>query len=277
MSPPKESPPQKMLILRGNSDKEGKQYPDEQGNIIAWPDGALHEKAALAYATCRHREGEVLPVPGDPEGDRDKNTQTMRALDKLREKDSPFDAIYGFSGGGYDVLHILRQLKAEELKRLKLVVVLGAPPVGKDGKPTPDGSGSPQESDFRSSRFGKPENGIDWELLYITNPPGDFKTPKNDKKHMFGPEYCSRKRNARKSHLDGPPAMAKRWRATAESPIRLRRDQRRAEAVGALVLADGRRRVRAAEADEYRWHGRGVILIRMHHHCAPVVAPQVGF
>src|SRR5258708_32941714 len=100
------------------------------------------------------------------------------------------------------------------------------------------------------------------------------KTPKNT---CSVRSICSRKRNARKSHLDGPPAMAKRWRATAESPIRLRRDQRRAEAVGALVLTDGRRRVRAAEADEYRWHGRGVILIRMHHHCAPVVAPQVGF
>jgi hypothetical protein len=189
MSPPNESPPKKMLILRGNSDKEGKQYPDEQGDIIAWPDGALHEKAALAYATCRHREGEVLTVPGDPEGDRDKNTQTMRALDKLRDKDSPFDAIYGFSGGGYDVLHILKQLKAEERKRIKLVVVLGAPPVDKKGNPTSDGSGYPQESDFRSSRFGKPENGIDWELVYITDPPGDFKTPKNAKKHMFGPEY----------------------------------------------------------------------------------------
>jgi len=118
MSPPKEPPPKKMLILRGNSDTEGKQYPDEQGNIIAWPDGALHEKAALAYATCRDRVGEVLPVPGDSKGDRDKNPQTLQALDKLKEKDSPYTAIYGFSGGGYDVLHILKQLKAEELTLL---------------------------------------------------------------------------------------------------------------------------------------------------------------
>jgi hypothetical protein len=194
MSPPQESPTKKMLILRGNSDKAGKQYPDEQGRMIPWPDGALHERAALAYATCRNRVGEVLPVPGDPEGDRDKNTQTMRALDKLREKDSPFDAIYGFSGGGYDVLHILRQLKPEQLKRIKLVVVLGAPPVDKKGNPTSDGSGSPQESDFRAARFGKREDGIDWELVYYINEDAaKFPTPNNVGKHMFLPEFLLQK------------------------------------------------------------------------------------
>jgi len=200
MSPPKESPPKKMLILRGNSDKSGKQYPDEQGRMVPWPDGALHEQAAKDYATCRNRDGEVLPVRGDSlKGNRDKNPQTMQALAKLQDPDSPYDAIYGFSGGGYDVLHILNQLKAEELKRIKLVVVLGAPPVDKKGNPTPDGSGSPQEDDFRSRRFGKRENGIDWELVYhINQDAAKFPTPNNVGKHMFLPEFLLQKEKCTK-------------------------------------------------------------------------------
>jgi hypothetical protein len=79
----------KMLILRGNSDTEGKTYPDEKGNKIPWPDGALHEQAAKDYATARGYVGEVLDVSGDPRVwvdkdkkkhlDRDKNPQTFRA------------------------------------------------------------------------------------------------------------------------------------------------------------------------------------------------------
>lgn len=180
----------KMLILKGNSvkDKKSSKYADEQGDYVAWPDGALHEQAAKDYATCRNREGDVLPVSGDSlKGNRDKNPQTLAALAKLQDEKSPYTAIYGFSGGGYDVLHILKKLKREELKRIKLVVVLGAPPVDRDGNES--ASGYPQESDFKSRNFGKPEDGVDWELVYMTNPPKDFKTPKSADKHMFGPEY----------------------------------------------------------------------------------------
>jgi hypothetical protein len=186
MSPPKDSPPKKkMLILRGNSDTEGKQYPDEQGKLVPWPNGALHEKAALAYAACRGRDGEVLPVSGDPlkDGDRDKNPQTMQALRKLQDPDHPhdYDAIYGFSGGGYDVRHILNQLTVEQRKDIKLVVVLGAPPVGKDNKP--------QKEDFLPEKFGLPKKS--WELVYHVNQDaGEFPTPnKVGGKHMYLPEF----------------------------------------------------------------------------------------
>jgi hypothetical protein len=176
--------PPKMLILRGNSGK----YADEQGNKIDYPDGALHEQAAKDYATCRGYDGDVLPVSGDSlKGNRDKNPQTVQALAKLKEKDSPYAALYGFSGGGYDVLHILKQLNKEELKRIKLIVVLGAPPV--DEKGNESASGYPRQTHFDSSNFGKPEDGIKWDLVYKTNPPGDFKTPNNAGKHMFGPEW----------------------------------------------------------------------------------------
>jgi hypothetical protein len=176
--------PKKMLILKGNKGK----YPDEKGNTIDYPDGALHEQAAKDYATCHDLDGDVLPVSGDSlKGNRDKNPQTLQALAKLKDKDSPYAAIYGFSGGGYDVLHILKQLNREELKRIKRVVVLGAPPVDEKGKESADGY--PQESDFDSSRFGKPEDGIEWKLVYIKKPPNSFKTPNDADKHMFGPEW----------------------------------------------------------------------------------------
>src|SRR5215831_21308381 len=94
--PNKDQSPKKMLILKGNSDTEGKDFPDEQGRIVTWPDGALHEKAAVAYATCRKRIGDVLPVSGDSlKGNRDKNLQTVEALRKLQDRDHPddYDAI----------------------------------------------------------------------------------------------------------------------------------------------------------------------------------------
>jgi hypothetical protein len=89
------------------------------------------------------------------------------------------------SGGGYDVLHILKQLKAAELKSIELVVV----PVRRRLIKMVSGLQMDlvilrslifARSDLESQRM---------ELVYITNPPSDFKTPKNAKKHMFGPEY----------------------------------------------------------------------------------------
>ncbi|ACK49227.1 hypothetical protein Msil_0247 [Methylocella silvestris BL2] len=179
-------PNPKMLILRGNSAKKPT-YPNEKGDNVAYPDGALHEKAAKDYATCRGYDGDVLDVSGDPlkDGDRDKNPQTVQAVLKLRG-DSSYAGIYGFSGGGYDVLHILKQLKPDELKRIKLVVVLGAPPVK---------NGYPSKSDFESARFVSRTNpetdGIKWELVYMTNPPADASVlPKRGvDPHMFGPEW----------------------------------------------------------------------------------------
>ena len=85
------------------------------------------------------------------------------------------------------MLHILNHLNKDELKRIKLVVVLGAPPLKvKDSDPP---RYYPRKSHFESSNFGKPEDGIKWDLVYKTNPPGDFKTPNNAGKHMFGPEW----------------------------------------------------------------------------------------
>jgi hypothetical protein len=96
----------KMLILRGNSAHEGT-YPDEAGHDIAWPDGALHVQAASEYATSRGFEPIVLDVPGQPQGQR--SPQAKAALKKFFG-DEEVSAFYGFSGGGYNLRHILEYL-----------------------------------------------------------------------------------------------------------------------------------------------------------------------
>jgi hypothetical protein len=61
----------KMLILRGNRGK----YSDENGNKIDYADGALHEQAAMGYATRMPR-----PSPGDRRAPLAPGTDRIRGL-----------------------------------------------------------------------------------------------------------------------------------------------------------------------------------------------------
>src|SRR5713101_4582009 len=82
--------PGTMLILRGIT------------NLKVWPkypNGALDEPPALEYASKRGYVGRVLDVSGET-GDR--SPQTRRALHEFLF-DSTITALYGFSGGGYNV------------------------------------------------------------------------------------------------------------------------------------------------------------------------------
>jgi hypothetical protein len=172
----------KMLILRGKSGT----YPDEDGNNHEYKRGALHEQAAKDYAKSRDPpyEGIVLDVSGEtgPE-----SAQTSQALIMLRGKDGDdFEALYGFSGGGYNVLWILKALKPNERDPFELIVVLGAPPtVLKDGHYVDDPKGTPQKSAFHKSSF----EGAHWDLVYQAFTPDTFKTPKKVDGHMFLPEW----------------------------------------------------------------------------------------
>ena len=97
---------QKMVILRGNSAPAGT-YPDEQGKNVAWPVGALHVWAATEYARRLGYEAVVLDVPGQPQSQ--KSPQATAALKKFLE-DQAVTVFYGFSGGGYNLKHILDYL-----------------------------------------------------------------------------------------------------------------------------------------------------------------------
>ena len=115
-----------------------------------WPRGALDEPPALQYARRRGYEGRVLDVAG---ATGTHSAQTLMALNEFR-RDRTVAALYGFSGGGYNVLHIIHALTSTERERLRLVVVLGAPK-------------NPEQL-YRGP----------WELVYRVDPPGG---------HMAGP------------------------------------------------------------------------------------------
>src|SRR5262249_46094370 len=87
------------------------------------PHGALDEPAALEYAKRRGYVGRILDVSGEAYKG---SPQHRRALAAVRA-DQTITALYGFSGGGYNLRHILDDLTESERSRIKLVVVLGAP------------------------------------------------------------------------------------------------------------------------------------------------------
>jgi hypothetical protein len=127
-----------MLILRGIAGTfGGKRYPR----------GALDEKSATAYAELRGYSAKVLDVSGQTGV---KSKQTNLALSTFRV-DGTIDALYGFSGGGYNIYWMLTQMTAAEKKRLKLLIVIGAPK-----RPA---------SSYRASAFHG-----HWELVYRTDP-----------------------------------------------------------------------------------------------------------
>jgi hypothetical protein len=171
----------KMLILRGNAAPAGN-YPDENGNAnVAWPIGALHVRAASDYARMRKYEPIVLDKPGQPQS---QHSPQATAAIKTFLDDDEVAAFYGFSGGGYNVKHILDFLasnKPETLHRIHLVVVIGSP--GRHGEST-----KPLylPSLYRSKRW----KDIDWEVVYRTNPIAS-QMPKALQRlstHMFGPD-----------------------------------------------------------------------------------------
>jgi hypothetical protein len=131
----------RMLILRGVAGR----YAGKN-----WPHGALDEPPALEYARRRGYQGTVLDVPGTTG---EQSPQVKMALTEFR-RDLSVAALYGFSGGGYNIVHILHYLTPEEKARIKLIVVLGAP------------NASPDKYQGR------------WELVYRLDPPGG---------HMDGP------------------------------------------------------------------------------------------
>jgi len=177
----------KMLILRGNSAPAGT-YPDEQGKNIAWPLGALHVSAASEYAKRRGYEAVVLDVAGQPQSQ--ESPQAKAALKKFFE-DQAVCAFYGFSGGGYNLRHILDRLASHDpdaLHRIDLIVVLGAPLQPKAAyeafKYNPVARKKVHPAQWEDAR---------WEMVYGTNPPAKWALPKGvpegTGKHMFGPEW----------------------------------------------------------------------------------------
>lgn len=103
---------QVMLILRGTPNLEN-------------PRGQLDDRSALEYARRMGFRGEVLDVAGDIGAD---SPQVRMSVERIR-RDETVNAIYGFSGGGYNAQLIWQTLTAAERGRIRKVVVIGAPGV----------------------------------------------------------------------------------------------------------------------------------------------------
>jgi hypothetical protein len=133
-----------MLILRGIT------------NLKVWPKypkGALDEPPALQYASNRGYVGRVLDVSGETG---DHSAQTQMALHEFLS-DSTITALYGFSGGGYNVYHILKRLTEEQRGRLELVVVIGV-----------------ESSKLSAHALDSNVFNAHWELVYRNDPPAPF-------------------------------------------------------------------------------------------------------
>jgi hypothetical protein len=137
-----------MLILRGVA-----------GNFAGreWPDGALDEQPALDYAALRGYRGEIIDAPGTTS---DTALQVRLAVEAIRTR-REVQALYGFSGGAYNIRRILSRVKVPE--QIRLVVVLGA------------------EKNPKSLYRGP------WELVYRKDPPEG---------HMAGPRVLLREAQA---------------------------------------------------------------------------------
>ena len=104
-----------MLILRGVAGENA-------------PLGLLDDPAALEYARQLGYSGEVLDVASDT------GPQVRMALERIRG-DRNVTALYGFSGGGYNAQTIWAQLNAPERQRIRKIVIVGSPGVGKQNFP----------------------------------------------------------------------------------------------------------------------------------------------
>jgi hypothetical protein len=182
-----------MLILRGNAAEAGI-FPDAQGKKIAWPFGALHEDAAIAYARRLCYDGVVIQEAGRPQSQ--TSPQAIATLKKFAE-DTTVTAFYGFSGGGYNVRHVLNFLASnqpESLRRIDRIVVLGSP--GKDDEGNPTSTKwmyKPSVFNAIARKKVKPDkwDDVKWDVVYELDPPSSALPkglPKGMGTHMFGPD-----------------------------------------------------------------------------------------
>jgi hypothetical protein len=151
-----------MLIMRGNSaPKDVFEDDSGTGNKPAWSKGALHEGPAKEYAVLKGFKPKVLDVTGSSKhGNRDESEGTVMALECFQNHPSVV-AFYGFSGGGYNLWHILHKMTPRDRARVRWVTVVGVDP-------------DAPRSKYESSKFP----GGSWWLDYSPNA----------EPHMLGPK-----------------------------------------------------------------------------------------
>ncbi len=92
--------------------------------ILRGINNLLHEKPAALYAERHGYTPEVLDASGETGP---HSAQVEMALQRLRRGD--VTALYGFSGGGYNLVHIWHRLPHQTAERIEQITVVGAPNV----------------------------------------------------------------------------------------------------------------------------------------------------
>lgn len=85
----------------------------------------LHEEPAKKYAIYAGYDPEVLNASGETGL---YSAQTNLALQRILNGTPRISGLYGFSGGGYNLVHIWSRLGTRQ-SQIKKIVVLGAPGV----------------------------------------------------------------------------------------------------------------------------------------------------
>jgi hypothetical protein len=186
-------PGKRMLILRGNATtkEQANDFPDDQGKPHVWPEGALHEKAARAYA--KQLGYDDVMVDGSGSEQTATGRQAKDALKKFHEVEDADIGFYGFSGGGYTLWEILKFMAATEpksLSRIRHVIVIGAP--------NHRGGDAIYKPAYYNARVdqkakGKDWKDADWVPIFRENPklkqmPKGIVLPEGADTHMFGPD-----------------------------------------------------------------------------------------
>ena len=178
----------KMVILRGTSDPSGaNKFPNEFGKPAKWPIGALHVQAAEDFARKRGYEPKTLGLEGQQSVYKGKQVREFLKLfagltlgHKSYEIDMEFTpdldihALYGFSGGAYNVywiLNFLAENQPEDLQRINLVVLgLDKANARKADYAWPKYQAIARKHRVHSATWDQNKWKNGWETIYHTNP-----------------------------------------------------------------------------------------------------------
>ncbi len=86
--------------------------------------GRLHDGPAREFARREGFQPEVLDASGETGA---YSHQTNAAMSRIKK--GGVTGLYGFSGGGYNLVHLWRRLTPTEHDRIQRVVVVGSPGV----------------------------------------------------------------------------------------------------------------------------------------------------
>jgi hypothetical protein len=84
----------------------------------------IDEQSAKEYSRTMGYEPIILDTSGEAHGP--LSPQVLAAVEAI-ENDASIRAVLGFSGGAYNLIHVLNQLSVSARRRLGLVAAVGAP------------------------------------------------------------------------------------------------------------------------------------------------------